>query len=217
MLNPKRSVVPKNPYPGFNTHILGRVAPLEQIKTAGTVPVEYESKVDELDLEKDAAVFSPDMIKGFQQGLGTMAATGAAGAAMYGIGMGIDAFRTLRDSSKYDTALRQAIQMSPSLQMHGYEKLKGYMPMIIKASPTVAEEPRLLSNYLESMLDAEGHMNMSTFAELTALEGNVLKNREMRYGIRDGILGNAMKGMMEGASKGFSQELAKKVKSTQTN
>ena len=58
---------------------------------------------------------------------------------------------------------------------------------------------------------------MSTFAELTALEGNVLKNREMRYGIRDGILGNAMKGMMEGASKGFSQELAKKVKSTQTN
>ena len=50
--------------------------------------------------------------------------------------------------------------------------------MIIKASPTVAAEPRLLANYLESMLDAEGHLNMATMGELLGLEGQVLRNRE---------------------------------------
>lgn len=201
-----RTGMPKNPYPGFNTKILGRVAPVKAVKTAGTMPVEYES--NNIETEKTAASF----MDGFYTGLGNMAAAGAAGAAMYGVGMGIDAFNNLRNSSKYDQALRTAIQMSPSLQMHGYEKLKGYMPMIIKASPTVAAEPRLLSNYLESMLDAEGHMNMSTFAELTALEGNVLKNQDMRNALRNTALGTAMKGLVEGTGKGFGQELAKKFK-----
>lgn len=67
--------------------------------------------------------------------------------------------------------------------------------MIIKASPTVAAEPRLLANYLESMLDAEGHLNMATMGELLSIEGQVLKNRNERNMTANKIFGEASKGV----------------------
>lgn len=191
--------IPKSPYSGFNTKLTGRVSRKMLFKGANAGPIEFQqSKSAEAEKtastntecsgpvewqrgystgqEKTAAGFSvsPALKNGFLQGVGALAAAGlAAGAAK-----GMDYLANQMNASKYDESLRTAIQMSPTLQRHGYEVLKGYMPMIIKASPTVAAEPRLLANYLESMLDAEGHLNMATMGELLGLEGQVLRNRE---------------------------------------
>lgn len=143
--------------------------------------------------EKTAAGFSisPALKNGFLQGVGAL----GAAAVIAGAAKGVDALMNPTNASKYDESLRTAIQMSPTLQRHGYEVLKGYMPMIIKASPTVAAEPRLLANYLESMLDAEGHLNMATMGELLSIEGQVLKNRNERNMTANKIFGEASKGV----------------------
>jgi hypothetical protein len=202
-----RIAVPRNPYSGYNTKTTGRVSQVKAVKIAGTQPVEFDLTVDET--EKTAASFAlPNiprpMLDGFYSGLGALAATGAASAAAWGIGAGIDAFNNMRDGSKYDNSLRQAIRLSPSLQLHGYEELKEYMPMIIKASPTVASEPRLLANYLESLIDAEGHLNMATFAELSNVEGRVIDNYNNRHKLREAAISTLVKGIAEGAGKGVT-------------
>lgn len=214
--------LPKNPYPGFNTKLTGRVAqmkPTNSVKLAST-PVEFSdithnaqsnlSTPIELQqtTEKTAASFprvSPALRNGF---LSTIGALGAAALA-HGVATGVESAYNIAQQSKYDKALKEAIALSPALQAHGYPVLKQYMQIIIKSSPTVASEPRLLANYLESMLDAEGHLNMSTFAELTALEGNILKNREMRNSSANNALGVAVKGLTEGAGKGIASELSR--------
>lgn len=201
---------PRIPYPGYNTKTTGRVAPVKAVKVAGTQPVEYDFHVDEA--EKTAASFHmpnipQPMLDGFYSGLGALAATGAASAAAWGVGAGVDAFNNIRSGAKYDASLRQAIQLSPSLQLHGYERLKAYMPMIIKASPTVAGEPRLLANYLESLIDAEGHLNMATFAELSNIEGRIIDNYNSRHQLRDAALATLVKGIAEGAGKGLTSTM----------
>lgn len=209
---------PRNPYPGFNVKLTGRVAPLKPIKPITKAaseyngPIEFAPKKDD-GMDKTAASFLGGIASriptsarnAFYGTLGTV----AAGAIAHGIGVGIEAAQNLMSNSKYDASLRTAIQMSPTLQRHGYDVLKGYMPMIIKASPTVAAEPRLLANYLESMLDAEGHMNLTTFAELSALEGNVLRNKDLRNSVPNTILNTGMKGITEGIGKAVASDLVK--------
>lgn len=176
-------------------------------KAASTIPCEYESSVGQ---EKTAASFV--MPQGLANGFWTAAGTVAAGGLLAGAGAGLDMIQNRINKNKYEIALQQAIKLSPTLQAHGYNKLVGYLPMITKASPTVAEEPRLLANYLESMLDAEGHMNLATFGELTALEGNVLKNNDYRYNLRNELVGGVAKGMTEGTGKAFGTALANSMK-----
>lgn len=155
-------------------------------------PVEWQREYS-TGQEKTAAGFSvsPALKNGFLQGVGAL----GAAAVIAGAAKGVDALMNPTNASKYDESLRTAIQMSPTLQRHGYDTLKGYMPMIIKASPTVAAEPRLLANYLESMLDAEGHLNMATMGELLSIEGQVLKNRNERNMAANKIFGEASKGV----------------------
>lgn len=209
---------PRNPYPGFNVKLTGRVAPLKPIRPITKAASEYNGPIEfapkkEEGVEKTAANFLGGIASriphsarnAFYGTLGTV----AAGAIAHGIGWGIESAKGLMANSKYDAALRTAIQMSPTLQRHGYDVLKGYMPMIIKASPTVAEEPRLLANYLESMLDAEGHMNLTTFAELSALEGNVLRNKDMRNSVSNTILNSGIKGITEGVGKAVANDLSR--------
>lgn len=190
--------IPKTPYRGFNTKLTGRVSNKMLFKGANAGPVEFQKVVTE-DVEKTASAdtqpsgpvefhgrgrektaasftISPALKTGFLQGVGAL---GAAALAT-GVAKGLDYAGNMMAEHKYDAALRTAIQMSPTLQRHGYDVLKGYMPMIVKASPTVAAEPRLLANYLESMLDAEGHLNMATMGELLSLEGQVLRNRSAK-------------------------------------
>lgn len=185
--------IPRSPFKGFNTKLTGRVSNKMLFKAANSGPIEFQrSATDQVEKtassateatgpvefhgrEKTAASFTinPALKTGFLQGMGAL---GAAAVAT-GVSKGLEYAGNMMNEQKYDAALRTAIQMSPTLQRHGYDVLKGYMPMIAKASPTVAAEPRLLANYLESMLDAEGHLNMATMGELLSLEGQVLKNR----------------------------------------
>lgn len=172
-------------------------------KVAGvTQPVEYSTSNSFDEYEKTAAAFqmNPTMSQAFWTAAGTLGAAGIMG----GIGMGIDAARGMMNKSVYEASLREAIHLSPTLQMHGYEKLKPYLGIVAKSSPTVAREPRLLANYLESMLDAEGHMNLATFGELSNIENNVLKNKQLRNEHRTIIVGAAAKGLLEGTGKGIA-------------
>lgn len=174
------------------------------VKVAGvTQPVEFGTSNSFEDYEKTAATFAmnPNMSTAFWTAVGTLGAAGAMG----GIGMGIDAARGMMDRGKYEASLREAIHLSPTLQMHGYERLKPYLGIIAKSSPTVAREPRLLANYLESLLDAEGHMNLSTFSELSAIENKVLDNRRLNNSTRDMIMGAATKGLLEGTGQGIAK------------
>lgn len=208
--------IPKSPYSGFNTKLTGRVSRKMLFKGANAGPIEFQQNNSaeaektassnteysgpvewqrgySVGQEKTAAGFSisPALKNGFLQGVGAL----GAAAVIAGAAKGVDALMNPTNASKYDESLRTAIQMSPTLQRHGYEVLKGYMPMIIKASPTVAAEPRLLANYLESMLDAEGHLNMATMGELLSIEGQVLKNRNERNMTANKIFGEASKGV----------------------
>lgn len=173
------------------------------VKVAGvTQPVEFGTSNSFEDYEKTAATFAmnPNMSTAFWTAAGTLGAAGIMG----GIGMGIDAARGMMDKGKYEASLREAIHLSPTLQMHGYERLKPYLGIIAKSSPTVAKEPRLLANYLESLLDAEGHMNLATFGELSNIENNVLKNKQLRNEHRTIMIGAAAKGLLEGTGKGIA-------------
>lgn len=165
---------------GLGQYRIGRVSK-EMFKHANA-PIEFQTntydnyEMEEGIIEKRASFLDNPITQGAGMALGA----GLASLAIAGVGKGIDSVGNIMDQNKYDEALRTAIQMSPTLQRYGFNNLKGFMPMIIKASPTVAEEPRLLANYLESMIDAEGHLNMATFSELANIENTVLKNNEMR-------------------------------------
>lgn len=221
--------IPKNPFPGFNTKLVGRVSRKMLFKGASSGPIEFQQRPTEdtrdgylgktassaqeisgpiefhkqtAEREKTAAFdfnVNPALKNGFLQGLG------AIGATAVGVGAvkGFDYLMNSMNAHKYDSALRTAIQMSPTLQRHGYDVLSGYMPMIIKASPTVAEEPRLLANYLESMLDAEGHLNMATMGELLSLEGQVLKNKSENSIFQNKAINEIMKSGVGAATKGM--------------
>lgn len=207
---PKISI-PKSPIPGLNQKILGRVKSVKPVtKTAsaeGTRPVEFESASEK---EKTAvASFLNKIPQPMQNAFWTGVGTVAAGGLAYGVGAGIDAARSIMAESKYDKVLKDAIAMSPTLQMHGYETLKKYLPLVVKSSPTVAAEPLLLANYLETMLDAQGHLNAGIFNELVTLEGNVLRNRQAGNGFRDAFVNTAVKGSMEGLGKGVASALGK--------
>ena len=92
--------------------------------------------------------------------------------------------------------------------MHGYETLKKYMPLVIKSSPTVAGEPLLLANYLETMIDAQGHMNASIFSSLTDLEGSMLRNNQAKRVFSDSLVNTAVKGVAESTGKSFGKVMA---------
>lgn len=207
--------MPRNPFPGFNTKTTGRSNKVKAVtKSAGqNYPIEFkhpEESLDTASTEKLAAWYEKIPTPVRNAAWSTIGAV-ATGALVHGIGSAVSAARNLVDESKYEAALKEAIKLSPSLQLHGYELLKSYMPLIIKSSPTVAREPRLLANYLESMIDAQGHLNMSTFSELTNLEGNVLRNNAMRNEMGNLALSSAIKGLTEGVGKGISQSATRWV------
>jgi hypothetical protein len=202
--------IPKSNVPGMNTKILGRVAPVKNVKPVkiASAPVEFAHADEET--EKTAAAFNflskvPEPARqAFWSGVGAS----AVGAVAYGVGAGIDAAKGLLAQTKYDKALKDAIAMSPALQMHGYETLKKYMPLVIKSSPTVAGEPLLLANYLETMIDAQGHMNASIFSSLTDLEGSMLRNNQAKRVFSDSLVNTAVKGVAESTGKSFGKVMA---------
>ena len=52
-------------------------------------------------------------------------------------------------------------------------------------------------------------MNLTTFAELSALEGNVLRNKDMRNSVANTILNSGIKGITEGVGKAVANDLSR--------
>jgi len=176
-------------------------------EVVSTRPVEY---MEAEDTEKVAFSFggyyvgkapqvaakADSMGKVFQRGLVGSLALGLGGALLGGANALIS---NAIDKRKYENNLKIAVQMTPTLQRYPMQMLLSYLPMIVKASPTVASDPRLLANYMESMLDAEGHLNLATFRELSSLEGNVLQNSALANPIKTELI--------KGISKGIGQNM----------
>lgn len=160
-------------------------------------------------LEKTAAPIAPAKppVSTFGQNLMSGLGMGLGGLAVTMAGMGISKMiqrsEDRQNMRRYEESLRTAMQMSPMLQRHRFEELRAYLPMVVKASPTVASEPRLLANYLETMIDAEGNLNLATFGELASLENNLLRNNQSRYSLRDAVLTEGAKGIAKGTVDSF--------------
>ena len=125
--------------------------------------------------------------------LGGVAATGAANAIAKSIGNRID-------KPKFEAAFRKAVQMDPKLQSHDINDLHRYAELIMEASPSVAMNPLLLSNYLRYLTDYQGSMNLTGYRELANLEGQLLANREKAKP----VTGIAQKALIESTIKGIS-------------
>lgn len=125
--------------------------------------------------------------------LGGVAATSAANAIAKGIGNRID-------RPKFEAAFRKAVQMDPKLQSHDINDLHRYAELIMEASPSVAMNPLLLSNYLRYLTDYQGSMNLTGYRELANLEGQLLANREKAKP----VTGIAQKALIESTIKGIS-------------
>lgn len=146
---------------------------------------------------------SPGFGASLRTGLGLAAGGMLAAAIGTGVQHMIQRSEDRRNMFKYEESLRTAMQMSPTLQRHSFEELRGYLPMIAKASPTVAGEPRLLANYLETMIDAEGNLNLATFGEIASLEGSLLKNRDARNELSNAVILEGVKSFAKGTSEGM--------------
>lgn len=161
-------------------------------------------------MEKTAAAMrpaGPGIGGSFARG---MAAT-AGGMFVAGLATGIQRMMQKNEDRenmmRYEQSLRTAIQMSPTLQRHSFNELRAYLPMIAKASPTVAAEPRLLANYLETMIDAEGNLNLATFGELASLENNLLRNQASRNELSNAVIIEGVKGIAKETGSGMSKHI----------
>lgn len=173
-----------------------------------SVPTDIDFLNDNNELEKDAAptlaptapqVAASPFKTGLYSALGTALAGGlvAAGFAAY------DKYQERKSMQNAYRSLQQAIVLSPALKRYDIATLESYLPMIVKASPTVATDPRLLANYLESMLDAEGHLNLGTFRELSGLENTVLSNNALNNPFRTELVKGLGKGTGQNVANGF--------------
>lgn len=125
--------------------------------------------------------------------LGGVAATGLANMAAQGIGHMID-------KPKFEAAFKKAIEMDPKLQSHNPADLHRYAELIMEASPSVAMNPLLLSNYLRYLTDYQGSMNLTGYRELANLEGQILNNKEKSKP----VTGIAQKALLENTIKSIA-------------
>lgn len=175
--------------------------PVEMYRSSDTADAAFDEACTR---EKVAFSLSPAFQNGLMTAAGTMVAAGALGA----IGGAYNSVKNRMEAREYENALQAAIRMSPALNRYGADTLRSYMPMIIKASPTVAKDPRLLANYLESMLDAEGHLNLGTFKELAGLENTVLSNNKLNRPVTEGLISGIGKGI-GGGIQGFGSAMGR--------
>ena len=125
--------------------------------------------------------------------LGGVAATGLANAVAKRVGNAID-------RPKFEAVFKKAIQMDPKLQSHDINDLHRYAELIMEASPSVAMNPLLLSNYLRYLTDYQGSMNLTGYRELANLEGQLLTNRERMKP----VTGIAQKALLENTIKSIT-------------
>lgn len=127
--------------------------------------------------------------------LGGVAATGLANAVFKGI-------NHMVDKPKFEASFNKAVAMDPKLQSYNPQDLRRYAELILEASPSVALNPLLLSNYLRYLTDYQGSMNLTGYKQLADLEGQLLNNREKMKPVtgiaQKALIENTIKGIVEG-------------------
>lgn len=186
----------------FQSHSLEEDTLEKSASDKSSLPVEFNTNdVEDKELvEKEAAFFSPAFKNSAYSALGGLAVAGASSL--------VNHLWNKRQQNKLNNqamaCLQQAIMLSPNLKRYDVNTLVSYMPMIIKASPTVAKDPRLLANYLESMLDAEGHLNLATFRELSNLESTIIGNNNANNTFSAEFQKGLAKGVGNSVGRGFT-------------
>ena len=147
----------------FRAPVVKQATEKSEVERSEQLPLELQGK------EKDAGIFdtltSPaskqmamragrTMALSGATVLGGVAATGLANMAAKGIG-------NMIDKPTFEAAFRKAIEMDPKLQSHNPADLRRYAELIMEASPSVAMNPLLLSNYLRYLTDYQGSMNLT--------------------------------------------------------
>ena len=171
---------------GLGRKTVGRVAPVTNIRTNGTPsktagyirgvsgPLELEAPAEHT---KEASF---RRLKNIGVAAGTAAGTAIAGAALAGAGSHLfNAVKVrLIDKPEFERSFRKALEINPSLRSYPEDELRSYFDLVCQASPTVARNPLLVSQYLKHLVSYSGSMNFNAFNELVKLEGQIIKNDE---------------------------------------
>ena len=187
MNSPIQSTMPRSS--GLGRKLTGRVAPVTNItasgtpaKTAGYIPgvsgpVEFGTRYVAEEATKTAFTI-PESVKTVGIAAGTSAATALAGAALAGVGSATfnAARKRFVDKPEFERSFNKSLEINPSLKSYPEDMLRAYFNLVCQASPTVAKNPLLASQYLKHLLSYQGSMNFNAFSDLTKLEGQILKN-----------------------------------------
>ena len=171
---------------GLGRKLVGRVAPVTNIQTNGTPsktagyvrgvsgPLELEAPMEHT---KEASLRA---LKRVGIAAGTSAATAVAGAALAGLGSHMFNAITNRlvDKPEFERSFRKALEINASLRSYPEDELRSYFELVCQASPSVARNPLLVSQYLKHLVSYSGSMNFNAFNELVKLEGQIIKNDE---------------------------------------
>ena len=203
MINPVQNTMPRSS--GLGRKLTGRVAPVTNItskgtpaKTAGYVPgvsgpIEFSSRNLAAEETTKTAFTIPESVKNVGIAAGTSAATALAGAALAGIGTATfnAARKRFVDKPEFERSFLKSLEINPSLKSYPEDMLRAYFNLVCQASPTVAKNPLLASQYLKHLLSYQGSMNFNAFSDLTKLEGQILKN-ESDSNVRTNIAEKAL-------------------------
>ena len=197
MIEPIKATVPKSPVPGMNTKTLGRVKPVTEYKQPVEKVAVEKASVDKTGVEKEAAFVGP-VAKGALSA-GVVSALKAAGGVA-GLAIGTKVVSAVADAvhaPKYKATLEKAVQLNPRLASYPPDRLWDYYQVMISASPNIASNPLIVSNYLEYLIDHEGRLNFTAYDTLSKVEGQGISNRNNAYP----LMNSAMKGLIDGAVK----------------
>ena len=131
-------------------------------------------------------------------GKAALTASAIAGATALG-GIALNKVKSqFIDQPQFKQSFDKALRINPELQHYDREQLEDYFNLVAQASPTVAKNPLLISQYLKYLLDYKGSLNFNAFSDLAKLEGQLQNNRSGGSGSVHQVIN---KGLIEGASK----------------
>ena len=156
-----------------------------------------KASVDKTGVEKEAAFVGP-VAKGALSA-GVISALKAAGGVA-GLAIGTKVVSAVADAvhaPKYKATLEKAVQLNPRLASYPPDRLWDYYQVMISASPNIASNPLIVSNYLEYLIDHEGRLNFTAYDTLSKVGGQGISNRNNAYP----LMNAAMKGLIDGSIK----------------
>ena len=203
-LNAQKATMPRVPGQGFGPKLTGRVAPDPKVKLAATkeiemeanqnIPVEFQTS----GVEKQAFALSPGVAR-VGRDIGLSALTGLGAMALTSVGgMAMDHLKTkFIDSPALEQSFKRCLELEPQLKSYPQAELHEYFMLVAEASPSVAKNPLLASQYLRYLVDYKGTANFTAFNDLAKLQGQLNDNKAGNNPYSDAF----GKGLMQNTAK----------------